>query len=125
MLPEFLMADGKVDWLKVPPLLLQFKTPFETHAFHEDKATGPYDLLTDGDLLTYAASFVNNTVTPIPAQVQLTYGCPWRNLEFFTPKEMDLTVLAQDLEEGELSAEEVPSTIQLATTVTASTQQAS
>ncbi len=126
MLPEYLMATGEVDWLKVPPLQLQFKTPLEAHAFDEENATGPYDLLTDGDPLMYAASFVDYPAAEIPTQVQLTYNCPWCNLEFFTPKELDLTVLAQDLEEGELGdEEEVPSTIQLAMTTTASTQQAS
>ncbi len=99
--------------------------PLETCAFHEENATGPYDPLTDGDLLTYVASFVDNPAAQVPAQVQLTYNCPWRNLEFFTPKELGLTVLAQDLKEGELSAmDEVPCAIQQATT-TASTQQAS
>ncbi len=126
MLPEFLTADGKVDWLKVPPLQLQFKTPLETPAFvHKEKPTGLYDPLTDGDPLTYAASFANNPEEQIKPQVQLTYTCPWRKLEFFTPKELDLTVLAQDLEEGELGDGEVPSTIQLAMTTTATTQQAS
>ncbi len=52
MLPEYLMAAGEVHWLNVPPLQLQFKTPLETHAFHEENATGPYDPLTDGDPLT-------------------------------------------------------------------------
>ncbi len=125
MLPQFLTANSKVDWLKVPPLLLQFKMPLQTHTFQEEKPTGPYDLLTDGDPLTYVARFVDNPAEQIKAQTRLTYDCPWRHLEFFTPKEMDLTILAQDLEEGELSAKEMPSTIQPATTVTASTQQAS
>ncbi len=54
------------------------------------------------------------------------YNCPWHELEFFTPRELDLTVLAQDIEEREVNAmDEVPSTIQQATTTTASTQQAS
>ncbi len=55
-------------------------------------------------------------------QVPLNYTCVWQNLDFFTPKELDLTMFARDFEEGELADEEKLSTIRSATT---STQQAS
>ncbi len=58
----------------------------------------------------------------IPPQVPLPYTCAWRNLYFFTPKDLDLTVFARDLEDGELADAEELSTIRSAT---ACTQQAS
>ncbi len=68
MLPEYLTATGEVDWLKVPPLQLPFKTPLETRAFHEENVTGPYDPLQDGDPLTCAASFIDNPQTEFPCR---------------------------------------------------------
>ncbi len=106
----------------MPPLQLPFKTPLETRTFHEDDATGPYDPLQDGDLLMYVAGFVDNPKTEVPLQVPLAYTCVWRNLDFFTPKDLGLMMLARDIKDGELAVEEEPSTLRSAT---ASTQQAS
>ncbi len=110
--------------MKVPPLQLSFKMPLETCAFHEEQGTGPYEPMQDGDLLTYAASFIDNLLQTIPPQVPLKYTCAWQELDFFTPKELDMTLFAQDfeVEDGELAGEEELSTIRSAT---ASTQQAS
>ncbi len=65
MLPEYLNAEGGVNWLKVLPLQLPFKTLLETRVFHENQGTGPYEPLQDGDPLTYVASFVDNPLTMI------------------------------------------------------------
>ncbi len=62
MVPEYLNADGKINWLKVQSLLLQFDTPSKTHTFHETEPSGEYDPLKDGDPLTYAATFTDNTI---------------------------------------------------------------
>ncbi len=114
-----------VPWLKVPPLFLQFDTPMMTHAFHETESSCEYNPLRDGDPLMYAASFTDNTKNPVLPQAMLDFEGLWRDLPFFIPQEMDLTVLAHDLEEGELRDDEEEGTIKPDSSVTASTQQAS
>ncbi len=124
MVPEYLGADGKLNWLKVQPFLLQFHTSLKTHAFHETEPSGEYDPPRDGDPLTYASTFTDNTKNLVLQQNILNFDCLWRDLPFFTTREMDLTVLASDLEEGELSDEEEEGTVKPESSATASTQQA-
>ncbi len=78
--------------------------------FQEDQSTGPYEPLQDGDLLTYAASFIDNEMVPVPRQLPLHYDGTWKDLNFFEHKELNISVFAQEIEEeaedGELVGED-------------------
>ncbi len=66
----------------------------------------------DGDLLLYAASFIDNPLGAIPYQAPLRYDGAWKDLDFFVRWELDITMIAQEMEEeaeeGELADEDEP-----------------
>ncbi len=112
-LPEYLTAEGTLNLLQIVLLQLSFQTPLEMWTFHEEQGTGLYELLRDGDPLTCAASFVDTMKNPVPVQTPLRYTCVWKNLEFFTRRELDISLFAHEMEteaeEGELADEDEPS----------------
>ncbi len=124
-LPEYLTAEGTLNLLQLELLQLLFQTPMETWTFHEDQGTGAYEPLRDGDPLIYTASFLDNTLNPVPVQTPLHYDGAWKNLNFFVHRELDILVFTHEMEEeyedGDLPEEDEPST----RSRTVSTQQAS
>ncbi len=74
---EYRLGDGTLDILKTVALQLSFQMLLEMWTFQEDQSTGPYEPLRDGDPLTYAASFVDNEMVPVPIQLPMHFTGAW------------------------------------------------
>ncbi len=64
----------------------------------------------DGDPLIYATSFVDNELVPVPVQQPMRLTGAWKELDFFEPRDVNISMMAREMEEevegGELVGEE-------------------